>query len=69
MKIVYQEHNLDDVLRYFVAGFSNSIEINDYQATVDSTANRVVFKLYVGEAVESHFPTTKPPKNIRETKP
>lgn len=67
MKIIYQEHDLDTVLRYFVAGFANGIDVKDYKATCDPAANRVVFKLYVGEPVESHFPKSE--SNASNIKP
>lgn len=46
-KIIYQEHDLDDVMNYFAISFQ--AKIIDYDYFLDATKNKVVFKLVVKE--------------------
>jgi hypothetical protein len=49
VEIKFQEHNFDDVLRYFAEGFKPKPgeKIVKYEYTVDGFTRKVIFKLYV----------------------
>lgn len=47
MKIIYQEHCLDEVLKFFSDRFR--AKIHKVENFVDAAKNKVIFKLYVEE--------------------
>lgn len=44
-QIIYQEHDLDDVINYFAIAFQT--KMIDYDYFLDAAKNKVVFKLVV----------------------
>lgn len=47
IKVGYQEHTLDEVLKYFADGFKPvpGVTLVNWEAFVDATRNKVIFKL------------------------
>jgi hypothetical protein len=50
MTIKYQEHDIDDVFRYFVGGFKCPIgKIENWEANYDPLKGKVIFRLFVND--------------------
>lgn len=49
VEIKYQEHDLDDIMRYFANGFTPipGTKILRYEFTIDMFKRMVIFKLFV----------------------
>lgn len=74
MKIAYQEHAVDEVMDHFVRGFKipeDQGKLWKAEATIDTGAGRIVFKLYISEPGENPMADNvpMPPKPERNVKP